>query len=135
MMSEVLGLSHCKDYSAMSARWAAVEMLEQKSDTIFQWNPLQGSRIDWEGRKIRKSMLCYAKSLQSCPTLCDPMDCSLPGSSSVWDFPGKNTEAGCHCLLQGIFLTQVLNPRLLSPALVGGFFTTVSTGKPQICLG
>ena len=23
-----------------------------------------------------------AKSLQSCPTLCDPMDCSLPGSSS-----------------------------------------------------
>ena len=27
------------------------------------------------------AMLCYAKSLQSCPTLCDPMDCSLPGSS------------------------------------------------------
>ena len=22
-----------------------------------------------------------AKSLQLCPTLCDPMDCSLPGSS------------------------------------------------------
>ena len=22
-----------------------------------------------------------AKSLQSCPTLCDPIDCSLPGSS------------------------------------------------------
>ena len=25
-------------------------------------------------------MLCYAKSLQSCPTLCDPTDGSLPGS-------------------------------------------------------
>ena len=24
---------------------------------------------------------CCAKSLQSCPTLCDPVDCSLPGSS------------------------------------------------------
>ena len=24
-----------------------------------------------------------AKSLQSCPTLCDPMDCSPPGSSAV----------------------------------------------------
>ena len=24
-------------------------------------------------------MLCYAKSLQSCPTLCDPIDGSLPG--------------------------------------------------------
>ena len=26
------------------------------------------------------NMLCYAKSLQSCPTLCDPIDGSLPGS-------------------------------------------------------
>ena len=94
MMSEVLGLSHCKDYSAMSARWAAVEMLEQKSDTIFQWNPLQGSRIDWEGRKIRKSMLCYAKSLQSCPTLCDPMDCSLTGSSVHGIFQARVLEWG-----------------------------------------
>ena len=25
-------------------------------------------------------MLCYAKSLQPCPTLCDPIDGSLPGS-------------------------------------------------------
>ena len=27
------------------------------------------------------SMLCYAKSLQSCPTLCDPIDGSPPGSA------------------------------------------------------
>ena len=26
------------------------------------------------------AMLCYAKSLQSCPTLCNPIDGSLPGS-------------------------------------------------------
>ena len=26
--------------------------------------------------------------------------------------PGKNTEAGCHALLQGISPTQELNPRL-----------------------
>ena len=31
----------------------------------------------------------------------------------LWDFPGKNTGAGCHFLLQGIFLTQRSNPRLL----------------------
>ena len=30
-----------------------------------------------------------------------------------WDFPGKNTRMGCHFLLQGIFLTPGLNPRLL----------------------
>ena len=27
------------------------------------------------------AMLCYAKSLQSCPTLCDPIDGSPPGSA------------------------------------------------------
>ena len=26
------------------------------------------------------AMLCYAESLQSCPTLCDPIDGSPPGS-------------------------------------------------------
>ena len=30
-----------------------------------------------------------------------------------WDFPGKNTGAGCHFLLQGICLTQGSNPHLL----------------------
>ena len=41
------------------------------------------------------------KSLQLCPTFCDPMDCSPPGSSVHGDSPGKNTGVGCHALLQG----------------------------------
>ena len=40
-----------------------------------------------------------AKSRQSCPTLCDPIDGSLP-DSHPWDSPGKNTVVGCHFLLQ-----------------------------------
>ena len=36
---------------------------------------------------------------QSCLTLLDPMDCSLPGSSTHWIF-GKSTGVGCHCLLR-----------------------------------
>ena len=40
-----------------------------------------------------------AKSRQSCPTLCDPIDGSPPGSHP-WDSPGKNTGVGCHFLLQ-----------------------------------
>ena len=40
-----------------------------------------------------------AKSLQSCPTLRDPIDGSPPGSRP-WDSPGKNTGVGCHFLLQ-----------------------------------
>ena len=41
-----------------------------------------------------------AKSLQSCLTLCDPIDGSPPGSPHPWDFPGKNTGVGCDFLLQ-----------------------------------
>ena len=47
-----------------------------------------------------------------CPTLCDPMDCSSPDSSVHGDSPGKNIRGDCHALLQGIFPTQGLNPRL-----------------------
>ena len=49
---------------------------------------------------------CHANSLQLCPTLCDPVDCSLPGSSVHGDSPGKNTGVGCRVLLQGIVPTQ-----------------------------
>ena len=55
-----------------------------------------------------------AKSLQSCPILCNPINSSPPVmSNSVrphrqqptrllhpWDSPGKNTGVGCHFLLQ-----------------------------------
>ena len=47
---------------------------------------------------------------QSCPTLSNPMDCTLPGSSA---HGGKNTRVGCHFLLQGIFPTQGSNSHLL----------------------
>ena len=102
-----------------------------------------------EGPRVRKACAdresAAAKSLQSCPTLCDPIDGSPPGSpipgilqartlewvaisfSNVWkwkwsrsvvsdsswphglqptrllrpwDFPGKSTGVGCHCLLR-----------------------------------
>ena len=40
-----------------------------------------------------------AKSLQSCPTLCDPIDGSPPGSPSL-GFSRQDTGVGCHFLLQ-----------------------------------
>ena len=49
--------------------------------------------------------------VQSCLTLCNPVDCSLPGSWP-WDSPGRNTGVGCHVLFQGIFPTQGSNPGL-----------------------
>ena len=50
---------------------------------------------------------------QSCLTLCYPMDCMMPGSSSPWNSPGNSTGVGCHSLLQGIFPTQESNLGLL----------------------
>ena len=47
-----------------------------------------------------------------CPTVCNPMDCSPAGPSVLGDSPNRNTGVGCHALLQGIFPTQGLNPRL-----------------------
>ena len=116
--------------------------------------PGQGTKIPHAAQVVhhQRSVLHYsvlwfaaaaAKSLQSCPTLCDPIDGSPPGplvpgiiqartlewvaisfsnawkwSRSVmsdclrphglqptrlfrpWDFPGKSTGVGCHCLLR-----------------------------------
>ena len=49
---------------------------------------------------------------QSCLTLCDPVDCSLPGYSVRGESPGKNNGMGSLSLLQGIFPTQGLNSGL-----------------------
>ena len=59
--------------------------------------------------------VCVCFVIQSRLTLCDPMDCSPPGSSLCpWDSLGKNTSVDCHALLQGILPTQGSNPGLLS---------------------
>ena len=61
--------------------------------------------------RLRRPEMKVVKLLvaQSCPTLCDPVDCSPPGSSVHGDSPGENPGVGCHALLQGIFPTQELN--------------------------
>ena len=69
-----------------------------------------------EFEKADSRMYVLAQSLLVawlCRTLCYPMR-SPPGSSVHSIFPGKNTRVACHFLLQGIFLTQGLNPHLLS---------------------
>ena len=48
---------------------------------------------------------------QSCPALCNPMDCSLPGTSVHGNSPGKNTGVSFHSY-SGIFPTQWSNPGL-----------------------
>ena len=66
----------------------------------------------WKSRKYFFATLfinCCCLVAKSCLPLCDPMDCSPPGSSAHGDSPGKNTGVSCHALLQGVFLTQESN--------------------------
>ena len=100
----------------------------------------------------------HVKSLQLCPTLSNPMDCCPPDSSiheilqarildlmdrgawwatvhrvaKSWTQLKLDTGVGCHALLLGIFLTQGLNPCLLSLLhWQKGSLPLAPPGKPQ----
>ena len=62
--------------------------------------------------KLPWSQESESEVAQSRPTLCDPMDCSLPGSSLQGILQARVLEWVAIFLLQGIFLTQGLNPSL-----------------------
>ena len=73
--------------------------------------------------------VCYAKLLQSCPTLCEPMDCSPPVSS-------------VHRILQARILEWVAMPSSRGSSqprdptqvshIAGGFFTIWATREAQL---
>ena len=56
---------------------------------------------------------CCSKSLQSCLILCDPMDCSVPGSSVRGIFQARELERVDMPSFKRIFPTQGSNPLLL----------------------
>ena len=65
-------------------------------------SPFESDLASWLTKDSQCSVtLVMSNSLQPTRLLCP------------WNFPGKNTGVGCHFLLQGIFPTQRLNPRLL----------------------
>ena len=71
----------------------------------------------------------HGKDAQSSLTLCDPMDCSPPGSYVGGGSPGENTGVGCPDFLQGIFPNPGTEPR--SPALQADYLPTEPSGKPK----
>ena len=69
-----------------------------------------------------------AERLQLCPTLCNPMDYSPPGSS-VCGFPRQEYWSGLPFPSPGELPDPGMEP--VSSALAGGFFITEPLGKPQ----
>ena len=73
-----------------------------------------------------------AQSLQLCPTLCDPMDYSLSGSSVHVILQARILVWVAISSFQGIFPTQGSNPRrLLHLWLAREFFIAEPLGKPR----
>ena len=77
-------------------------------------NNLFAKRLKRVGKKIYKC-ICVLVA-QSCPSLCNSMNCNLPSAHCPWRFSRQEYWSGlscCYALLQGIFPTQGLNPCLL----------------------
>ena len=77
----------------------------------------------------------HAQSLQSCPTLCNPEDCSLPGSSVHGILQARIVEWVAMPSSRRIYLPDPAGNQptsLMYPALAGRFFTTSATWKAHI---
>ena len=78
--------------------WIWIKLTSNKVNVfIFSW-----------AYSLPQAVWCLMAHL--CPTLWDPMRCSLPGSLVHGDSPGKDTGVGCHALFQGFVPTQKWNP-------------------------
>ena len=82
---------------------------------------------------LNDSVLC-AKSFQSCPTLCNRMTTAHQALLSM-GFSKEDCWSGLPCLPPGYLPDPGIEPMsLISPALVGRFFTTSATWEAQILL-
>ena len=80
--------------------------------------PLSDVQVDSRGDSLFSgAAAAAAKSRQSCPTLCDPIDSSPPRLPHLWDSPGKNTGVGCHFLLQCMKVKSESEVAQLCPTL------------------
>ena len=73
--------------------------------------------LEEQKEKGTENMLAAAKSLQSCPTLCDPIDSSPLGSPVPGILQAKNTGVGCHFLLQCMQVKSESEVAQLCPTL------------------
>ena len=83
----------------MAAEKTAINLLDEACDLVSCW------RAMWQP---------FAKSLQSCPTLCDPINVSPP-DSPVPGILQARTRVGCHFLLQCVKVKLLSHVRLSNP--------------------
>ena len=127
--ASLLGLS--PGLKAGGCRAGTCERMFTAAHAGAEWQgPSQCMSADGDGCFKCVICPCVCVLSESCPTLCRPRGLQPSRLLCPWDFPSKSTGVGC-CFLQGFFPAQGSNP--VSPALAGGFFTTVPPGKPTVC--
>ena len=70
----------------------------------INWVSLIKSVFKMQGARYIMVRCVYAKSLQLCPTLCDPRTVATARLPCPRDSPGKNTGMGFHALSRGLSL-------------------------------
>ena len=80
-----------------------------------------------KGRNVYWATAVRRACVLSCVSLCDSLDCGLPGSSACRIYQARILEWVAISSSRGIFPTQGSNSSLTSPLLAGGFFTTGAT--------
>ena len=103
----------------VQAFWGNMKILLGKGVLVWTWSSFS-STAPWTGtfphlfRSPAPSLwgLGQTKLIQSCLTLDNAMDSSLPDSSVHGILQARNIGVGCHVLLQGILWTQGSNPHL-----------------------
>ena len=83
-----------------AAWWATVHTIEKKKKQLSTCTDNWKTQV----RKIISGIESESDVTQSCPTLSDPMDCSLPGSSVHGIFQARVLEWGAIA-----FSTLILN--------------------------
>ena len=92
---------------------------------ITQWN-------SWFSAVLIFELLCLAA--QSCPTLCDPVDCSPPASSVHGNSPVKNTCLEWVAMLSSRGSSQ-RKDRTLVLHIAGAFFAIWATREAHLSFG
>ena len=123
-------LVECRHVSTKGALDASVPVKEQVQ-TREMAGPCPHSCVRAKAVRVCVCTRVHAKLLQSCSTLCNPMDCSPPVSS-------------VHGILQARILEWVAKPSSRGSSqprdqthisyvscIAGGFFTTEPPGKPS----
>ena len=119
---------YSKSSNKLEAEHRLLEM-DHKNRMSINW--LHTVCRPWAGQSAQR----HGKSLQSCPILCDPMDCSPPGSSAHGILQARILE-----WVAMLYSGRTSRPRdqtciSRTSCIAGGFSTTEPPGKPLRSLG